>query len=906
VHTPACRARFNALVRADRVATGTKTPGTPSAVPRTPAVEPVVEPVVEHPVDPEIEPESFVEATEDDLPFSAGIPPGSSEAAMVGKVAFVLDDAFLEMNRSRNMIRRTSSLSGRGVLYEYACSDSSITGEKSADIGVRCTRLSREVLDLTNADHVAQAIMQLESTPGADVWISITCTHYSPIERLNESQHGQKFSKKLKQRQKETRRMLGYAIQFAEACLNNQCRVAFEQPQESGIWELPEWLEFERRHGLKRAYCEGCAFGLKGKEGKLLRKPWCISTNDMRLIQFLNQHRCDGTHEHGESMGGNASHTAYYTPAFADMVMEAWYPQNWYKQVPSLAGVTKSLTKKEWANDPKALEALKQEAVGLRSNLTWDDDTVAPLYQIRNWARSAGAHIKVAELLTLVGIKHHELEPSQWKWKGRIVYRGDQVRDQDNNLLLFDQTATTPTSLIALNAAIWYACRKGHAASCSDAIQAFLQSELDDSDLTYVIIPVELWLDEWHTRFDPGTRLAVRLKKSLYGHPKAGRWWQDHLDRRLRALGAEEMPMYPSNYLIPWKIGNQTVTLLLNVYVDDLTLCGDQRCHSDFWNKLRESVKLEPEQYILGREGTLILGRKHYIKVENDHTKCELDMRSYAESIVDTYCEITGFDKKRFRNVPTPHIPESSFTEEDLTQSGELGTGASHILMRLLWLSRLTRPDLPFIVTRLASRVTSWTKFEDRQLHRCVSYLNSSTEVVLTGSVSHKGDVRLDVYTDADFAGCVHSVKSTSGLWVEVTGDGHSFPLFWQSKKQSSVARSTTESDFFIAMANGLFGEVYNLQAFLQALLGTVVNIQFYQDNSAVLQVLKAGYSARLRHTGRVHKVNVASVSEALEDETISADHCTTLERKANSFTKIIPPIEWTMTLQQLSLNYKS
>ena len=129
VHTPACRARFNALVRADRVATGTKTPGTPSAVPRTPAVEPVVEPVVEHPVDPEIEPESFVEAAADDLPFSAGIPPGSSEAAMVGKVAFVLDDTFLDMNRSRNMIRRTSSLSGRGVLYEYACSDSSIIGD---------------------------------------------------------------------------------------------------------------------------------------------------------------------------------------------------------------------------------------------------------------------------------------------------------------------------------------------------------------------------------------------------------------------------------------------------------------------------------------------------------------------------------------------------------------------------------------------------------------------------------------------------------------------------------------------------------------------------------------------------------------------------------------------------------
>ena len=295
---------------------------------------------------------------------------------------------------------------------------------------------------------------------------------------------------------------------------------------------------------------------------------------------------------------------------------------------------------------------------------------------------------------------------------------------------------------------------------------------------------------------------------------------------------------------------------MINVFVDDLKLCGDVRCHSDFWSKLREAVKLEPEQYILGHEGTLILGRKHYIKVEDDHTKCELDMRSYADSIVETYCELTGFERKRFRSVPTPHIPESSITEEDLSQTGELGKDASRILMRLLWLSRLTRPDLSFIVTRLASRVTAWTKFEDRQLHRCVSYLNTSVEVVLTGSVSHE-------------------------------------------------ARSTTESEL-IAMANGMFGEVYNMQAFLESLVNKTVNVEFHQDNSAVLQVLKAGYSAKLRHTGRVHKVNVASIAEALEDKSISASHCVTLDQKANGFTKIIPPNEWPMTLNQLSLNYKT
>jgi hypothetical protein len=174
------------------------------------------------------------------------------------------------------------------------------------------------------------------------------------------------------------------------------------------------------------------------------------------------------------------------------------------------------------------------------------------------------------------------------------------------------------------------------------------------------------------------------------------------------------MPMYPSNYLVPWKIGGEIITLLINIYVDNLTWCGNIRCYSVFWTKLRESVKLEPEQYILGHEGILILGRKYYIKTENNHTTYELDMRLDADSIVEIYCEITGFERKRFRNVPTPHIPESSIIEEDLSQTGELGTDASRILMHLLWLLRLTRPDLSFIVTRLASRVTTWTKFENR------------------------------------------------------------------------------------------------------------------------------------------------------------------------------------------------
>ena len=118
-------------------------------------------------------------------------------------------------------------------------------------------------------------------------------------------------------------------------------------------------------------------------------------------------------------------------------------------------------------------------------------------------------------------------------------------------------------------------------------------------------------------------------------------------------------------------------------------------------------------------------------------------MKPYADSVVETYCGLTGFDRAKFRAVATPHLLENSMTEEALSSEGELSSNASRILMPLLWLSRLSRPDLSFITTRLASRVASWTKFEDRQPYRCISCLNHTISLVLTGSVEHKGALQL-------------------------------------------------------------------------------------------------------------------------------------------------------------------
>ena len=149
-------------------------------------------------------------------------------------------------------------------------------------------------------------------------------------------------------------------------------------------------------------------------------------------------------------------------------------------------------------------------------------------------------------------------------------------------------------------------------------------------------------------------------------------------------------------------------------------------------------MKTDPEQY-LGHEGVKILGRAHSIHRNPTQVIMKYDMRSYAKGIVDFYCEITDTNPDKLKKVTSPCLPESNMSDEEISQDGEMHAFAARVLMRCLWLSRLARPDLSFAVQRLASRVTRWTKWEDRQMLRLISYLNATSDFVMHASVARPG-----------------------------------------------------------------------------------------------------------------------------------------------------------------------
>ena len=69
-----------------------------------------------------------------------------------------------------------------------------------------------------------------------------------------------------------------------------------------------------------------------------------------------------------------------------------------------------------------------------------------------------------------------------------------------------------------------------------------------------------------------------------------------------------------------------------------------------------------------------------------------------------------------------------------------------------------------------------------------------------------------------------------------------------------------------------------------------------------MLRILTSGYSAKLRHYGRVRQINVATISEQLTSECTAAEYCHILDQMANDFTKMIAAVDWGRMLQQLGM----
>jgi hypothetical protein len=510
--------------------------------------------------------------------------------------------------------------------------------------------------------------------------------------------------------------------------------------------------------------------------------------------------------------------------------------------------VHRLLTPSEARRRPAALEALKQEGAGLTKRMAWDLSSVRERADVLKEARDTNTTIHHGRIFGISSIKNDELpdgHPLKVD-KGRFVYQGSDVRDQNGNAAVFEQLGSNPATMEASKAADAYGLQPGYIIETSDCDKAYIQSDLR-GPVTWASLPREIWPEWWASKFrDP----VVIVRKALYGHPLAGECWEDRCESKVLKSGFVKIKGWKSCY---FHAGRK---VLLVVYVDDLKMSGPKDEVPKCWQDLRSG----PDALDMADPAPVdrFLGCKHVVSTLPDGSrKMTYDMSEFMQSCVDRYLELAP--KAKLKTVETPFLDETSFPDADFEKPGHLAGCASSILMKTLWGARMVRWDLLKCVSYLARRVSKWTHACDRMLHRLMSYIQCTVKHTLSGVV---GDTvqnwHLQLYADADLAGDKTDHKSTSGMFHCISSDQTRFPLTAKSAKQTCVSTSTPEAEAVSACEAMRTCGLPALD-FWDVVACRPMQLVFEEDNAAFIKVMQnGGNSVALRHMARTHKFVLA------------------------------------------------
>ena len=102
----------------------------------------------------------------------------------------------------------------------------------------------------------------------------------------------------------------------------------------------------------------------------------------------------------------------------------------------------------------------------------------------------------------------------------------------------------------------------------------------------------------------------------------------------------------------------------------------------------------------------------------------------------------------------------------------------------------LTRPDVSFAVNKLSQYMHRPTTLHWNAVKRVLRYLKGTQNHGLL--IRRHSSPHLHAFADADWAGDLDDRRSTT-VYVVFYG---STPISWSSKKQHTIARSTTEAEY--------------------------------------------------------------------------------------------------------------
>ena len=502
---------------------------------------------------------------------------------------------------------------------------------------------------------------------------------------------------------------------------------------------------------------------------------------------------------------------------------------------------------------PEAKKAIDEEWHSQENKTTWNTKKVRPKAEVIAEAERMKVSVHFGKLMDLCHLKHAELAPELQKYKGRVVFRGDQVKDETGLSAVFTEQGASASQMAAAKFLDTIARMQGMSGQAADGIKAYTQVQLslasellglpkNECPETWISLPPSRQPASWKNIKDP----VCPLERNLYGHPLAGLLWEKYLEAALRKIRWEKIPGWECLYV------HRQKRLFLSVYVDDFKMVGKRENITDMWNRIRKEIDLDPETELIEnvylgcnqkevqpdlqclnsknelfkklttyaiaegvlceadlkqetpQAGSMILAggdpsssRRSYPKTDVSKTRAwNYDMIGHAEKCVERWCELANKEPKDLPMVGTPCIDDHNLRPEDFIEKGELSQVCQKIVMKCLYLARIGRPDILYAINVLARCMTKWTRACDKRLERLIAYIHKTNNHVQHCFVGDKAeDCKLGLFCDASFAADLKDSKSTTGALMCVFGPSTFVPITWVCKKQGAVSHSSTEAE---------------------------------------------------------------------------------------------------------------
>lgn len=493
-------------------------------------------------------------------------------------------------------------------------------------------------------------------------------------------------------------------------------------------------------------------------------------------------------------------------------------------------------------NSLKWKEAITEELQALEDNNTWEIMKLPP---------------KKTTIGSRWVFRIKETPGKDIRFKARLCAKGCSQTKGVNYNETFAPTTRYDTIRVLLSVAV----QKQLKILQFDVKTAFLHGELEEE---VFMLPPE------------GTSISkdtvCKLKRSLYGLKQSPRCWNKKFNQFLKSYDFKQCEADKCVYVSNKTKDSETILVL---YVDDgLIMTSDINDLNDFIEdlKIKFQATVFDVSYFVGLEiiqkpNSIFIHLNSYIK--NMLSKLNLSEIKPSDTPVDP------------NTVLVRDMDSEQFDEYKYRQAVGCLTFATVTV----------RPDIAYAVNLVSRFQHCATKTHWNAILRIFRYLKHTSNF----GIEYVYKPELNGYSDADFGGDRDTRRSTSG-YVFLYGQG---AVTWASRRQTSVALSTTESEY-VAASLATKELIWLRQLFSEVNVNTDTSTIFIDNQSAIKLIQNPVFHKRTKHI----EIHYHFIREKYEQGMLNVEYVATEKQIADIFTKALTHLKFEKFRMLMNMNH--